>query len=54
MLAHPLAYVIVGVIRLAPALRYFPMRAHCIRLLHQLAAASQAYIPTAPMLLEVC
>eukprot|EP00611_Tribonema_gayanum_P003938 TRINITY_DN13186_c0_g1_i1.p1 TRINITY_DN13186_c0_g1~~TRINITY_DN13186_c0_g1_i1.p1 ORF type:complete len:676 (+),score=343.75 TRINITY_DN13186_c0_g1_i1:132-2159(+) len=52
-LVHPLASVVAGVVRLSPALRHFPLRAHCVRMLHQLAAAARVYIPTAPLLLEV-
>ncbi|KAG5186982.1 Noc2p family-domain-containing protein [Tribonema minus] len=51
-LVHPLASVIAGVVRLSPALRHFPLRAHCVRMLHQLAAAARVHIPTAPLLLE--
>mgnify|MGYP005848946411 CR=1 FL=1 len=52
-LVFPLTEVILGTIRLAPApARHIPLRFHCVRLLQQLAAATETYIPTSSILLE--
>ena len=52
-LVYPLTEIILGTVRMAPApSRHVPLRFHCIRLLQQLAASSETYIPTASILLE--
>uniref|UniRef100_A0A7S2VGJ3 Nucleolar complex protein 2 homolog n=1 Tax=Entomoneis paludosa TaxID=265537 RepID=A0A7S2VGJ3_9STRA len=52
-LIYPLSEVINGVARLAPAnVRHLPFRFHCVRLLQQLAAASETFMPTTSLLLE--
>ena len=52
-LIYPLTEIILGVTRSGPSpTRYLPLRFHCIRLLQQLAAASEKYIPTSLLLME--
>lgn len=51
-LLYPLTEVIFGTSRLSPSTRYLPLRLQCVRLLQQLAAASETFIPTAPLLLD--
>mmetsp|Transcript_4160 Transcript_4160/g.11330 ORF Transcript_4160/g.11330 Transcript_4160/m.11330 type:complete len:859 (+) Transcript_4160:60-2636(+) len=52
-LIYPLSEVINGVARLAPSNgRHLPYRLHCVRLLQQLAAASETFMPTTSLLLE--
>jgi nucleolar complex protein 2 len=52
-LVYPLTEVILGTVRLAPApARHLPLRFHCVRLLQQLAAATETFIPTVSILLE--
>jgi len=52
-LVYPLAEVLYGVARLVPTTRHLPLRFVCVRLLQQLAAASEMFIPTTSILLEV-
>jgi nucleolar complex protein 2 len=52
-LIYPLVEVIFGVARLIPSARHLPLRLHCVRFLQQLAAASETFIPTTSILLEV-
>jgi len=52
-LIFPLTEIILGVIRLLPTTRYLPLRLHCVRLLQQLAATAELYIPTTSILLDV-
>jgi len=52
-LVYPLTEIILGTVRVAPApTRHVPLRFHCVRLLQQLAAASEMYIPTTSLLLD--
>ena len=52
-LVYPLTEIILGTVRMTPApSRHVPLRFHCIRLLQQLAASSEMYIPTSAILLE--
>lgn len=52
-LIYPLAEIILAASRFAPSpVRLMPFRFHCIRLLQQLAAASETFIPTASLLLD--
>ena len=52
-LVYPLTEVILGTVRFAPApTRHMPLRLHCVRLLQQLAAAAETFIPTSSLLLE--
>ena len=52
-LIYPLVEVIFGVARLIPTTRHLPLRLHCVRYLQQLAAASELFIPTTSILLDV-
>jgi len=52
-LIFPLTQVILGTIRLIPATRYLPLRLNCVRLLQQLAAAAELFLPTTSILLDV-
>ncbi len=52
-LLFPLSQVILGTVRLMPSTRYLPLRLHCVRLLQQLAAAADVFLPTTSILLEV-
>lgn len=52
-LIYPLAEIIFGVVRLIPTTRHLPLRLHCVRYLQQLAAASEFFIPTTSILLDV-
>lgn len=52
-LIFPLTQVILGTARLLPSTRYLPLRLHCVRLLQQLAAAAEIFLPTTSILLEV-
>jgi len=51
-LLYPLIQIIIGVLRLVPTSKYFPLRFHCIRMLNQLSASSQVFIHTAPYIIE--
>ena len=51
-LLFPLSQIILGTVRLIPSTRYLPLRLHCVRLLQQLAAASEAFLPTTSILLD--
>ena len=52
-LIYPLTEIIIGVIRLLPTTRHLPIRLHCVRLLQQLAACSETFIPVTSILLDV-
>merc|ERR1712176_1043904 len=52
-LVYPLTEIIMGVCRLVPVARFVPLRLHCVRLLQQLAASTETYIPTTMLLLGV-
>ena len=52
-LLYPLAEIITGTARMAPSpVRLLPLRLQCIRLLQQLAASAQVYLPTTSLLLD--
>jgi nucleolar complex protein 2 len=51
-LVYPLAEVILGTARLSPSPRNLPLRLQCVRMLHQLAASSETFIPTSSLLLD--
>lgn len=52
-LIYPLSEIIMGTARLAPSpTRHLPLRFQCVRLLQQLAAASESFIPTTSLLLD--
>ncbi|KAL7468421.1 hypothetical protein ACHAXS_008660 [Conticribra weissflogii] len=52
-LVYPLTEIILGVVRLIPIARYAPLRLHCVRLLQQLAASTECFIPTTNILLGI-
>jgi nucleolar complex protein 2 len=52
-LVYPLTEIILGVCRLVPITRYVPLRLHCVRLLQQLAASTESFIPTTSLLLGI-
>lgn len=52
-LAYPLTQVIYGVARLVPTARYFPLRMRCARMLNQIAAATNSFIPVSMLLLDM-
>jgi nucleolar complex protein 2 len=52
-LIYPLIEVIMGTIRFIPSpVRHLPYRFHCVRLLQQIAASTELFIPTASILLD--
>lgn len=52
-LAYPLTQIIFGVARLVPTARYFPLRLRCIRMLNQIAASTQSFVPVSMLLLDM-
>jgi len=52
-LIYPITEIILGVTKLLPNVRHLPIRLHCVRLLQQLAACSETFIPTTSVLLDV-
>ena len=52
-LVFPITELILGVSRLVPITRYTPLRLHCVRLLQQLAASTESFIPTTFLLLGI-
>lgn len=52
-LVYPLVQTSIGVIKLIPAAKYFPVRFHIIRSLNVLSAATGVFIPLLPLLTEV-
>lgn len=52
-LVYPLIQVIDSTINLIPTSRYYPLRLHCIDLYIQIAAATDVFIPVAPLLLDI-
>uniref|UniRef100_A0A7S2S7C6 Nucleolar complex protein 2 homolog n=1 Tax=Eucampia antarctica TaxID=49252 RepID=A0A7S2S7C6_9STRA len=51
-LVYPLTEIILGVSRLIPTSRHLPLHLQCVRLLQQLAASTERYIPTTSILLD--
>jgi nucleolar complex protein 2 len=52
-LIFPLTEIILGTVRFVPSpVRHMPLRFHCVRLLQQLAAAAEVFIPTTSLLLD--
>ncbi|KAL9178409.1 hypothetical protein ACHAXT_000056 [Thalassiosira profunda] len=52
-LVYPLTEIILGTTRLVPVARFVPLRLHCVRLLQQLTASTETFIPTTSLLLGV-
>lgn len=52
-LVFPLVQTLLGVARLVPTPRFFPLRLHCASMLGELSWATRVYIPIAPLLLDI-
>ncbi|XP_067931407.1 nucleolar complex protein 2 homolog isoform X2 [Watersipora subatra] len=52
-LKFPLIQIIIGVIRLIPTARFYPLRFQCIRMLNLISLKTGTYIPTLTHTLEV-
>lgn len=52
-LIYPLVQVALGVARLVPISRYFPLRLHIVRAMLRVMQAAHVYIPLAALVLEV-
>ncbi|OQR95338.1 nucleolar complex protein [Thraustotheca clavata] len=52
-LVYPISQLCFALMRLASVVRYIPLRFQCIKILQQLAFATNTFIPTAPVLLDV-
>ena len=52
-LIYPLVQVSLGVGRLVPMSRYFPLRLHVIESMLRLIQATHVYVPLAPLIIEV-
>ncbi|WFD18190.1 Nucleolar Complex 2 protein [Malassezia caprae] len=52
-LIYPLVQVALGVVRLVPMSRYFPLRLHVLQAMLRLMQATGVYVPLAPLVLEV-
>ncbi|KAJ1674521.1 Nucleolar Complex 2 protein [Spiromyces aspiralis] len=52
-LIYPLVQIILGVARLVPTAKYYPLRMHCVSMLLRLRNATGVYIPILPLLLEI-
>lgn len=52
-LAYPLTQIILGVARLVPTARYFPLRLRCVRMLNRIAAVTATFIPVSMLLLDM-
>ncbi|KAJ1965976.1 Nucleolar Complex 2 protein [Dipsacomyces acuminosporus] len=52
-LVYPLTQILLGVARLVPTAKYFPLRLHCISQLLRLSSATGIFIPILPLLIDV-
>lgn len=52
-LVYPLCQLLFALARVANTLKYAPMRFHCVKLLQQIAFATNEFVPTSPVLLEL-
>ncbi|XP_065060967.1 nucleolar complex protein 2 homolog isoform X1 [Rhopilema esculentum] len=52
-LIYPVVQVTLGVVRLIPTARYYPLRFHCLRSLNMLSKLTNTYIPVASYLVEI-
>ncbi|KAJ3010253.1 Nucleolar Complex 2 protein [Thoreauomyces humboldtii] len=52
-LIYPIVQVTIGVMRLKPSSRFFPLRFHCVRALTDLAKHTNTFIPVASHLFEI-
>merc|ERR1711962_1335312 len=51
-LVYPVVQINLGVIKLIPAARYYPLRFHCVDSLNHISKKSGVYIPTATLVLQ--
>lgn len=51
-LVYPVVQINLGVLKLIPAARYYPLRFHCIESLNYISKKSGVYIPTASLVLS--
>ncbi|RSH94285.1 Nucleolar Complex 2 protein [Saitozyma podzolica] len=52
-LIYPLVQIALGVVRLLPSSRYFPLRFHILHAVIRLVSRTGTYIPLSPFLLEI-
>ncbi|OQR91247.1 nucleolar complex protein [Achlya hypogyna] len=52
-LVYPISQLCFALMRLASVLRYVPLRFQCVKILQQLAFATNTFIPTSPVLLDI-
>ncbi|KAL7294558.1 hypothetical protein TKK_0012084 [Trichogramma kaykai] len=52
-LLHPVAQMIIAVIKLKPSQKFYPLRFHCIRMLIKMCENAGVYLPVLPLLTEV-
>ncbi|KAJ1812899.1 Nucleolar Complex 2 protein [Coemansia sp. RSA 2599] len=52
-LVYPLTQILLGVARLVPTAKFFPLRIHCLNQLLRLSSATGIYIPVLPMIIEI-
>ncbi|KAJ2854742.1 Nucleolar Complex 2 protein [Coemansia erecta] len=52
-LVYPLTQILLGVARLVPTAKFFPLRTHCLSQLLRLSSATGIYIPVLPMIIEM-
>lgn len=52
-LVYPLAQLLFALVRLSATVRFAPLRFQCVKLLQQIAFATDSFVPTSPVLLEV-
>ncbi|KAJ2703585.1 Nucleolar Complex 2 protein [Coemansia sp. IMI 203386] len=52
-LVYPLTQILLGVVRLVPTAKFFPLRIHCLEQLVRLSSATGVYIPILPMIIEM-
>ncbi|XP_066911565.1 nucleolar complex protein 2 homolog [Clytia hemisphaerica] len=51
-LVYPIVQITIGVLRLVPSARYYPIRFQCIDILNYISEKTGVYIPTASFVLE--
>jgi len=51
-LVFPVVQIVLGVIRLIPSTRWFPLRFNCVRMLNLISRTTGVYIPTATYLVQ--
>ncbi|XP_011498321.1 PREDICTED: nucleolar complex protein 2 homolog [Ceratosolen solmsi marchali] len=52
-LEYPLIQITIGVIKLIPISRYFPLRFHCVKMLIKISKEAGTFIPSLPFITEV-